>query len=69
MNGYMTTQEAAVKWGITDRQVQILCKENRVVGATRMSRIWVIPEEAEKPTCDKRRNNVNGRPAEGRNDE
>ena len=43
MNGYMTTQEAAEKWGITNRQVQILCKENRVVGATRMSRIWVIP--------------------------
>ena len=34
-----------------------------------MSRIWVIPEEAEKPTCDKRRNNVNGRVAEGKNDE
>ncbi len=69
MNGYMTTQEAALKWGITDRQVQILCKENRVVGATRMSRIWIIPEEAEKPTCDKRRSNVNGRLAEVRNDE
>ena len=69
MNGYMTTQEAALKWGITDRQVQILCKENRVVGATRMSRIWVIPEEAEKPTCDKCRSNVNGRLAEVRNDE
>ena len=49
MNGYITVQEAADKWGITPRQVQILCKENRVVGATRMSRIWIIPEDAEKP--------------------
>ncbi len=55
MKGYMTTQEAAIKWGITDRQVQILCKDNRIIGATRMSRIWVIPENAEKPTCDKRK--------------
>lgn len=52
MNGYMTVQEAAEKWGVTPRQVQILCKENRIAGAARMSRIWVIPESAEKPTKD-----------------
>ena len=55
MNGYITVQEAADKWGITPRQVHILCKSNRIVGATRMSRIWIIPEDAEKPTNDKRR--------------
>ena len=55
MNGYITVQEAAEKWGVTPRQVQILCKENRIEGATRMSRIWVIPENAEKPTIDKRK--------------
>ena len=38
MNGYITVQEAAQKWGITPRQVQILCKEERIIGATRMSR-------------------------------
>ena len=38
-HGYITVQEAADKWGITPRQVQILCKSNRIVGATRMSRI------------------------------
>lgn len=55
MNGYITAQEAAKKWGVTSRQVQILCKENRVPGASRMSRIWIIPEDAEKPTNDKRK--------------
>ena len=54
MNGYITAQEAAEKWGISPRQVQILCKENRIVGATRMSRICIIPENAEKPTSDKK---------------
>lgn len=53
MNGYITVQEAAEKWGVTPRQVQILCKENRITGAARMSRIWIIPENAEKPTNDK----------------
>jgi len=58
MNGYITVQEAAVKWGITPRQVQILCKSNRIDGATRMSRIWIIPENAEKP-ADPRKINSN----------
>jgi len=55
MNGYITAQEAADKWGVTVRQVQILCKENRIKGAARMSRIWIIPENAQKPTNDKRK--------------
>lgn len=50
LNGYITAQEAAQKWGVTSRQVQILCKENRVPGASRMSRIWIIPEDEKKPT-------------------
>lgn len=54
MNGYITVQEVAEKWGVTPRQVQILCKEGRITGATRMSRIWIIPEGADKPTGDKR---------------
>ena len=54
LNGYITVQETAEKWGVTPGQVQILCKENRIAGATRMSRIWVIPEGAEKPTVDRR---------------
>ena len=30
VNGYITVQEAAEKWSVTPRQVQILCKENRI---------------------------------------
>ena len=48
MNGYITVQEAAEKWKITPRQVQVLCKENRIEGATRMSRIWIIPENGKR---------------------
>ena len=55
MNGFITVQEAAEKWGITPRQVQFLCKNGRIKGAARMSRIWIIPDTAEKPTADKNR--------------
>ena len=56
MNGFITAQEAAEKWGVTPRQVQILCKEGRIAEVVRMSRIWIIPKDAKKPTGDKRRN-------------
>ena len=39
LNGYITTLEAAQKWNISARQVQILCKNNRIEGAVQLSRI------------------------------
>ena len=50
MEGYLSVQETAMKWGITPRQVQILCKENRIMGASKISKVWVIPSDADKPT-------------------
>lgn len=60
MNGYITVQEAAEKWGVTPRQVQILCKENKIVDTMRKSRIWIIPENAKKPTKSKQTSNKTG---------
>ena len=55
MKGYITAQEAADKWGITVRQVQSLCKQDLIKGAVMFSRIWIIPEKAEKPTITRMR--------------
>ncbi len=46
---YMTVQEAAQKWNISERRIQILCSENRIDGVVRLSRVWLIPKEAKKP--------------------
>ena len=59
MNGYITVQEASEKWGVSPRQIQILCKNNRIPGATRLSRIWIIPNNIEKPTKSKRKVKLN----------
>jgi len=48
MNG-MTAKEAAEKWGITPRQVQLLCANRRIPGVLRFGHAWVIPSDAKKP--------------------
>lgn len=52
---YITAKEAAEKWGISERRVQVLCEQNRVQGVQRLGKAWAIPIDAEKP-CDKRKN-------------
>jgi hypothetical protein len=47
---FITAKEAGEKWGISDRRVQILCKQGRLKGAYRLGWTWAIPEDAEKPT-------------------
>ncbi|NLE24693.1 MAG: helix-turn-helix domain-containing protein [Clostridiaceae bacterium] len=50
---YITASEAAKKWGITQRRVQVLCSQGRVKGTFKLGENWAIPENASKPT-DKR---------------
>ncbi len=49
MKDYMTVQEAAEKWSISERRVQILCTEGRVEGAVKHASVWAIPVECQKP--------------------
>ena len=56
MPHYISTIEAAAKWGITKRRVNDYCKQGRISGAEKKGRDWLIPADAEKPT-DPRFNN------------
>lgn len=49
MNGYMTTKDAAKKWGITQRQVQNLCKKDRIPGVVKHGTAYMIPANAKRP--------------------
>lgn len=46
---YISTTQAAVKWGISTRRAAILCAKNRITGAQRAGRNWIIPDDAKKP--------------------
>ena len=49
MDGYMTLKEASEKWGITARMVNYYCTSGRIKGAVKVSTLWLIPQDAEKP--------------------
>lgn len=52
---YITAREAALKWSVTARQVQALCKNGEVAGAVRFNRSYAIPSDAPKPKDGRRR--------------
>ena len=52
---YLPAKEIANKWNISRRRVQLLCEQERIIGAFKVSDVWIIPENAEKP-LDGRKN-------------
>ena len=53
---YISVNEAAKKWNISERSVRNYCTEGRVSGAVLVGKTWTIPFDAEKPArkprCD-----------------
>lgn len=47
---YITVNQAAKKWGLSDRRVRNLCVAGKIPGAYREGRAWKIPSDATKPT-------------------
>ena len=56
---YMTVQEAAKLWNLSERRVQKLCKSDRIENVVRLSRVWLIPKNAKKPADGRYKANKN----------
>lgn len=56
--GFMTASQAAEKWDISQRRVQILCAQNRIEGVFKLGESWAIPDDAPKPDDKRRKNEV-----------
>lgn len=54
--GYLTAKQFSEKWGITERRIIKLCKENRINGAIKNGMVWLMPEDTIKPSD--RRNKI-----------
>ncbi len=48
---YITVKQAAEKWGVSTRRVQILCSQDRVKGAYRFGKSYMIPAGAILPNA------------------
>lgn len=46
---YITASQAAKKWNISQRRVQILCSEGRIEGVFKLGENWAIPRDSKKP--------------------
>ena len=46
---WIMPQQAAERWGITERQVQSLCSQGKIKGVVRLGHAWLIPKDAQKP--------------------
>lgn len=53
---WMTASQAAEKWGISQRRVQILCSEGRIDGVFKLGEAWAIPAIATKPIDSRLKN-------------
>ena len=49
MMKYLSISEAAVRWGISGRRIQQLCKSGAIKGAKKEGRSWLLPEIAGIP--------------------
>lgn len=56
MMEYLSIKQTSEKWGITVRRIQVLCKEGRIPGATKIGSYWAVPADAEKPNDQRIKN-------------
>ena len=58
---YLTCNEIAKLWNISERSVRDYCSKGRVVGAYLEGKTWMIPENATKPVRQIRHSSGNSR--------
>lgn len=59
MLDYISVQQAAEKWEISERRIQKLCEEDRIKGAVRFGHAWAIPKNAVKPSDARKKTKEN----------
>ena len=55
---YIKASVAAEKWGISPRRVRMLCAEGKIEGAVQKGKLYMIPENAQKPADGRVKYNI-----------
>ena len=51
---YISVQQAAEQWGISDRRVRVLCEQGKIPGVVQEGRSYLLPCDAVKPADGRR---------------
>lgn len=51
----LNVEQMAIKWGISPRTVQNLCKNGKIPGAVHFGKNWMIPADAKRPPDGRRK--------------
>ena len=51
----LTLKEVSEKWGITARMIYYYCSSDRIESAVKVSTLWLILQDAEKPADKQKR--------------
>lgn len=49
IEGYLTINEIAERWGLTPRRIRSMCLKGQFDVASKLGREWAIPSDASKP--------------------
>lgn len=49
IDGYLTINETAEKWGVTPRRIRAMCLNGKIIGAAKLGREWAIAVDADRP--------------------
>ena len=55
---YIKVSQAAEKWGISARRVRVLCAEGKIEGVIQKGKLYMIPENAQKPADGRVKYNI-----------
>lgn len=59
---WISPLQASEKWGITERQVQSLCKQGKIKDVVKLGRSWLIPKDAPRPIDGRTKHGQKTRP-------
>ncbi|SEU25116.1 hypothetical protein SAMN05443270_3930 [Lacrimispora sphenoides] len=59
MLDYISVRQVAGKWGISERRIQKLCEEKRIVGAIRFGHARAIPKMQKSLQMQKEKKRIN----------
>ena len=57
---YLTTSELSRIWNISSRRIGVLCTEGRIEGAIKKGKMWLIPNDVQKPADARFKKNTKG---------